>query len=160
MYYGTIYVIAILALLTQAFPVLQRLFFYRPRRFFFNISIGELGLFLTIVSLIIGQFCYFYIDHGWDLSAISSRTAAERTARALGQVANLGKPFVCYSNEYLFLDFNHSSHGLVSSSCQSEFSMESCLWCVLGINDDLSQISWRNIHIHHIGAHAFMVGCF
>jgi hypothetical protein len=153
MYYGSIYFIAILALLTQAYPPLQRFFFYRPRSFgWMSISIGELLLSVLIAALVIAQFCYFYYDHGWDLSKASTRTAAERTARALGQVANLGKFFSTSYCTYHHVDEWERQSDRLDEGVAAELDGSDdyvlnlfVLWGVLRLNLILLCLLWTDL---------------
>lgn len=92
MYYGFIYIVVGIALGAHIYPPLLRFLSKRPlwlNSSILSLSLGQFILSLSLVFLFIGQFCYFYYDHGWDGYSITGLTTQERAARALGQLANL-----------------------------------------------------------------------
>ena len=84
-FYGYIYLVASVALLSEAWPTLRHRMLARPS-FLFGYCLGEVLLSISLLTLVACQFCYWYYDHGWEESAITSRTPEERAARSIGQV--------------------------------------------------------------------------
>ena len=87
-YYGTIYIVAAVAMLAQFVPSLAHRLAHKPKALA-GVTQGEFILSILLVVLLVGQFCYWYWDHGWENEDIDSRTGAERAARSVGQVANM-----------------------------------------------------------------------
>lgn len=105
MYYGTIYLISMLALLAQVYRPLSRAFAYRlslkpiqcllptmiTRVFPIGVSasLGEILLGAVFITLVTAEFCYWYFSHGWHDRAKDTYTSEERAARSMGQVLNV-----------------------------------------------------------------------
>jgi len=87
-YYASIYAVAFVALISEAFPALRTRLHSRPW-FLMSATVGEALLLITLAGLGIGLFSYWYFDHAWEQRAYSSRTSEERAARSVGQVANM-----------------------------------------------------------------------
>lgn len=87
-YYASIYAVACIALLSEAFPALRTRLHSRPT-FLLSFTVGEALLLITLIFLSVGLFIYWYFDHAWEQRAYSSRSAEERAARSIGQVANM-----------------------------------------------------------------------
>ena len=92
-YYMTIYAVSIVAITAEAVPALRTRLHRKPW-FLAGYCVGETLLFITIVTLIVGQFLYWFYDHGWEESVTTSRSKAERAARAVGQVSNMVTGFL------------------------------------------------------------------
>ena len=87
-YYGAIYLVAGVALAAQFVPRLANRLASKPS-VLAGMTVGEFVLSNLLVVLLVGQFCYWFYDHGWENEEIDSRTGAERAARSIGQVANM-----------------------------------------------------------------------
>eukprot|EP01038_Epipyxis_sp_PR26KG_P005895 gene5895-8134_t len=74
-YYLSIYIVTIIALLSQINQTVRKFLHKRP----FN-SLG---------SMVISLFCYWYYNHCWEQKLNSTRTNAELAARSVGQISNL-----------------------------------------------------------------------
>ena len=89
MYYLTIYVVALTSFICKFYKPLKDFFHTRHRVIPFSLCVGELVLGLTLLGLLIGEFCYFYYDHGWQDTKKSYYTTQERAARTMGQLATV-----------------------------------------------------------------------
>jgi len=87
-YYGAIYIVAGVSLTSQFVPILAHRLASKPK-FLVGVTLGEFLLSNLLVLLLVGQFCYWFYDHGWENEDKNSRTGAERAARSIGQVANM-----------------------------------------------------------------------
>ena len=56
---------------------------------YLSITVGELFCAIVVIGMLLGQFCLFYFDHGWQDTSKDAYTTQERAARSLGQVANV-----------------------------------------------------------------------
>jgi len=88
LYYGAIYLVSVVAFTAQYVPALRSVLHSRWK-FLAGYSIGEFSLVILLIALLISDFLYWYFEHGWQLTAVSAYTRAERGARSTGQVANL-----------------------------------------------------------------------
>ena len=87
-YYGAIYVVSAVALLSHVYLPLQAKLSSRPS-VLLGLTVGEATLAGLLAALLGGQFAYWYLDHGWENEARSVRSKAELAARSVGQVANM-----------------------------------------------------------------------
>lgn len=87
-YYGIIYVVSAVALLSHVYLPLQAKLASRPSALL-GLTIGEATLAGLLATLLGGQFAYWYLDHGWENEERSVRSKAELAARSVGQVANM-----------------------------------------------------------------------
>jgi hypothetical protein len=91
-YYGTLYFVVIVATVSKMFPTMNAIFRHRlnflglPKKDYCIITVGELFLGIIFLLLILAEFLYWFLDHGWEQTGLTSRTPQERAARALGQV--------------------------------------------------------------------------
>ena len=85
-YYGAIYFVSILALLAQYWSPL-RLFFLK--RLTPSICMGQILLTTGLVTLLVGEFCYWFFGHSWENNLVKPRSNAELAARSFGQVGNV-----------------------------------------------------------------------
>ncbi|CAM9922578.1 unnamed protein product, partial [Phaeothamnion confervicola] len=87
-FWGAVYLVSAAALLAHVCPALHA--FFRTRLpAAGGRSVGQLLLMGCFVALLLGEACYWYLDHGWHSESISSKTWQERLARTLGQLANV-----------------------------------------------------------------------
>jgi len=87
-YYGAIYLVAGVAVVAQSFPSVYHRLSKKPSRLG-GLSVGEFALAVLLVVLLVGQFFYWYFDHGWENEDRDKRSSAEIAARSVGQVANM-----------------------------------------------------------------------
>jgi hypothetical protein len=87
LYYGCIYLVMLVAIAAKVNLAIRDFFVNKPFPGI-PISVGEISLSALFIFLCISIFLYFYIDHGWDLTEIDSKSDAERAARSFGQVKN------------------------------------------------------------------------
>jgi predicted ferric reductase len=87
-YYGAIYLVAGVAVVAQTFPSVYHRLSKKPSRLG-GLSVGEFALAVLLVVLLVGQFFYWYFDHGWENEEREKRSSAEIAARSVGQVANM-----------------------------------------------------------------------
>jgi hypothetical protein len=85
LYYGAIYIVSLLAYIAEHSETTRSLMHRRPFPGV-GICLGEIILGTILAGLLVTQFLYWYLDHGWEQTEVDSRSAAERAARALGQV--------------------------------------------------------------------------
>lgn len=106
LYYGTIYIVSLIALLSQVYRPLAQALSYRlslraVRSLYptvltrwkicpleASISVGELLLGIIFAGLITAEFLYWYLNHGWQDKTMDTYSAEERAARSMGQVMN------------------------------------------------------------------------
>lgn len=91
-YYGYIYLILIITILSYYFPIVKRGLRMRSKYFlFFGCSVGELFLFISMMGLLIGIFCYNFVYLNQVVSVLSTdiKVVAEDAALAVGHTMNL-----------------------------------------------------------------------
>ena len=98
LFYGMIYLVAVIALVSEFYPNVRQRFHHRidvemqmgdVLRYSSSITVGEICCICAIFSVMLGQFCLFYFNHGWQNTPTSYWSTQERAARALGQVLNV-----------------------------------------------------------------------
>ena len=85
-YYTSIYLVAIIAGLTQQIGYLRR-FMHRQYWFLCGLCIGETLLLCLLVTMVLSLYFYWYFAHSWESK--TDQTGAEKAARSIGQIANL-----------------------------------------------------------------------
>lgn len=91
MYYGVIYLVALVSIVAKIWQPLANFFHYRPLSSWglAYMSVGDICWGVVVGGLLVGVFVWFYLFHGWEQSSVSSRSNSERAARSMGQVANV-----------------------------------------------------------------------
>lgn len=90
LFYGTVYLVSVVALVADNIDHLRQTLNARPQ-LLIGMTTGESLLLVTFCTLLAGQFCYWYYDHGWEDTVVSSRSPVERAARSLGQVRSFSQ---------------------------------------------------------------------
>ena len=85
-YYGAIYLVAGIALLAMVFESLRHVLHMRLST---HICLGQALVGAVFLALLAGEFCYWFLVHGYEGQSRTLRSNAELVARALGQVANV-----------------------------------------------------------------------
>lgn len=85
-FYAAIYLVAGVALLAMVWESLRRVLHLRLST---HICLGQALLVAVFLALLAGEFCYWYLVHGYESQPRSDRSNAELAARALGQLNNV-----------------------------------------------------------------------
>ena len=85
-YYAAIYLVAGIALLAMVYESLRHVLHLRLSK---HICLGQALVGFVFFALLAGEFCYWFLVHGYEGQSRTLRSNAELTARALGQVANV-----------------------------------------------------------------------
>jgi hypothetical protein len=93
LFYGAIYGISLVSLAANFIEPLRRRLIAKPA-FLVGFCVGEILLFITFFGLLLLEFVYWYYFHGWENTAVSSRSRAERGARTIGQLTNVAVGFL------------------------------------------------------------------
>jgi hypothetical protein len=118
------------ALAAAWFPSVREFLSRRPN-YLQTYSVGQVSLFVFMVFLVVGEFFYWFYDHGWENISRHDFSYSDNAARAMGQVAN------CLMGLLLLPASKNNVWGL------------------------MFDISWESMLIWHqwLGA-AFLVACF
>lgn len=120
MYYGSIYLVVIIALLAEKSAYIRQQLTARYKCIPGHRSVAEVLMLLLVGALVIGQFIYFSTEHCYELTPCADRTSVERTARAAGLVAVLVMGLLILpvtKNSILTIVFDMSWEALIEYVC-------------------------------------------